>query len=327
MKIAVITPAHNVAAYIGDTIASVIAQSHADWAMVVVDDGSTDATADVVAGFADPRVHLVRQDNQGVSAARNRGVEEADDDTEAVMFLDGDDFLAPDAFARLVAALAATPRAVAAYGAYGFVTEDAHPGTRALDVKNDPLPTGDLLDELVERNLFANGGHVLIRRRALDGMTGFRTDLRFGEDWEFWIRLSLHGPFVVARGPSPLLFVRRRAGSAYLRQASDPAAFKPCMDAIFANPAMLSRLGTARRYALRQRAEAENAWIVGRELIRHGQGLAGRSWLRQSVAAKPTARRLALLSIAYLQDWLPVALHGPFRLYPGATATPPAAPP
>lgn len=326
MKISVITPAHNVAAYIGDTIASVIAQSHTDWAMVVVDDGSTDATADVVAKFPDPRIHLVRQDNQGVSAARNRGVDEADDDTEAVMFLDADDFLAPDAFTRLLAALAATPRAVAAYGGYGYVRETDHPGARAFELKTVFLPAGDIFDTLVERNIFANGGHVLIRRTALDGMTGFRPDISFGEDWEFWIRLSLHGPFAVAPGPAPLLFVRRRPGSAYLTQAMQPDAFRPCMDAIFANPMMLSRLGTARRYALRQRAEAENAWIVGRELIRHGRGFEGRAMLRQSVTAKPTAKRLGLLGWSYLLDFLPADLRGPFRPYVEARRNEPAVP-
>lgn len=315
MKISVITPAYNVAAYIGDTIASVIAQSHQDWAMVIVDDGSTDATADVVAKFPNPRVQLVRQDNQGVSAARNRGVDEADDDTEAVMFLDADDFLAPDAFTRLIAALAATPRAVAAHGGYGYVRETDHPGARAMELKTELLPAGDIFDSLIERNIFANGGHVLIRRTALDRMTGFRTDIAFGEDWEFWIRLSLHGPFAVATGPAPLLFVRRRPGSAYLTQAMRPDAFTPCMEAIFNNPMMLSRLGTARRYALRQRAEAENAWIVGRELIRHGRNFEGRTFLRRSVAAKPLARRLTLLGMAYLLEWLPPNLHGPFRAY------------
>ncbi|MSP04495.1 MAG: glycosyltransferase family 2 protein [Acetobacteraceae bacterium] len=64
-KLAVSAPAYNVAAYIGDTITSVIAQPHPDWAMVVVDDGSTDATADVGAKFADPRIRLVREGNAG----------------------------------------------------------------------------------------------------------------------------------------------------------------------------------------------------------------------------------------------------------------------
>ena len=318
MKIAVITPAYNVAAYIGDMIASVIAQSHQDWAMVVVDDGSTDATAAMVAGFDDPRIRLVRQENAGVSAARNRGVEEGDDDTEAVMFLDGDDFLAPDALARLQG----VPRAVAAYGAYGFVTENAHPGGRAFEIKSDGLPEGDIFAALVEKNLFANGGHVLIRRTALDQMTGFRTDLQFGEDWEFWVRLAMRGAFALVAGRTPLLFVRRRPSSAYLQMAMRPEAFEPCVEAIFDNPAMLARLGTGRRYALRTAAVAENSWIVGRELIRHGRDFEGRVMLRQSVAAKPSARRLALLAMSYLLDLFPTDWQGPFRPYGGARSGP-----
>jgi len=320
VKLTVITPAYNVAPYIGDTIASVIAQSHANWAMVIVDDGSTDDTAKVVEGFNDPRIRLVRQENKGVSAARNRGMEEGDDNTEAAMFLDGDDYLAPDAFARLIAALEAWPRAVAAYGPYAYVEEDAHPGSRAIEVKNIDLPSGDILEALVERNLFANGGHMLIRRSELEQMTGFREDLKFGEDWEFWVRLALRGPFALVPGSAPLLFVRRRPSSAYLRMAMQPEAYEPCVAAIFDNPRMHTRLGTGRRHDLRAQAMAENAWVVGRELIRHGREFEGRAMLRESIAMKPSPKRLALLAMAYFLDWVPVDWRGPFRPYTGAPA-------
>ena len=73
MRIAIVTPAFNVAPYIGDAIVSVLAQTHRDWTMAVVDDGSTDATAAVAARFAYPGMRLLRQANAGVSAARNRG--------------------------------------------------------------------------------------------------------------------------------------------------------------------------------------------------------------------------------------------------------------
>ena len=74
MRIAVIVPAFNVAPYLCDTIRSVLEQTHADWSLTVVDDGSTDATAALAAGFHDPRIGLIRQPNAGVSAARNRGI-------------------------------------------------------------------------------------------------------------------------------------------------------------------------------------------------------------------------------------------------------------
>ena len=316
MRIAVVTPAYNVAGYIGDTIASLIAQSHADWAMFVVDDGSTDATADRVAGFADPRIHLLRQANAGVSAARNRAIAAIGSRPEAVLFLDGDDWLAPDALARLAATLDAQPAVIAAYGAYAYVTED---GARVTRTRLGPFPAGDILERLLEQNLFANGGHMLIRREIVAASGGFQAGIAYGEDWEYWIRIALAGSFAVVPGAAPLLWVRQRAGGAYLRLASDPQAFTPCMEAIFANPALAERFGTRRLGEIRRRTEAENAWIIGRELTRHGRNREGLGPLRRSVAAKPGLKRLFLLAVAHLlaamPATLPVKLQGPFRRY------------
>jgi len=277
--------------------------------MTVVDDGSTDASAEVVAGFSDQRIRLVRQVNAGVSAARNRGLSEASGD--AVLLLDGDDWLASDALARLNARLDAEPHCVAAYGAFCFVTEAGSP----VYCKRGPFPSGDILGRLLEENLFANGGHMLIRRSAFDGVGRFRTDLAYGEDWECWIRLAASGAFAVVPGEEPLLFVRQRGSGTYLRMAHDPAAFGPCMDAIFSNPRLVARFGAERLRAIRRRTEAENCWIIGRELIRHGRA-EGRRFLRRSVSDKPSAKRIALLLAAHVLRVLPHPLQGPFRAYP-----------
>jgi len=71
---------------------------------------------------------------------------------------------------------------------------------------------------------------------------------------------------------------------------------------------------------LRHRAEAECDWVIGRELIRHGRRHAGRDWLRRSVRALPSARRLVLLGAAQVLPVLPVALRGPFAAYPARSA-------
>ena len=309
MHITVVTPAYNVARFVGAAVTSVLDQTHQDWTMVVIDDGSTDDTAAHVAHFSDKRVRLLRQPNAGVSAARNRGLAEVDG--EAVLFLDADDWLAPDALTRMAAALAAS-RAVAAYGAFWFVAED---GNTVTGCKSGPFPSGDILERLLVQNLFANGGHMLISRDAVAGAGRFRSDIRYGEDWEYWCRLAARGRFAVVPGAAPLLYVRQRSGSAYLRMASDPAAFSPCMDAIFANPAVVARLGAARLGVLRRRTEAENRWIIGRELIRHGRQTEGLGWLRRSFAGHPSPKRAALLAAAHGLRLLPQPLHGPFRRY------------
>jgi hypothetical protein len=268
--------------------------------MVVVDDGSTDGTAAVVQRFRDPRLRLVSQSNAGVSAARNRGA--AALTCDAVLFLDGDDELAPFALDTLHRTLAAVPGAVAAVGAY-------ERGGRVF-----PPASGDLLERLLVRNLFVNGGHLLIRR---DAVRPFRDDLRYGEDWECWVRLALVGPFAATTEPRPILAVRERASGAYLRMATDPESFRPCLDAIHANPDLATRLSPDRRVAVRRRAEAEIAWVVGRELIRHKQTRRGITWLCQSLTAAPTLRRAAVLASVAV---LPPAWRGPLRPYTGRHA-------
>jgi glycosyltransferase involved in cell wall biosynthesis len=305
VHIGVVIPAFNAASWIGDAMVSVLAQTHRDWSLVVVDDGSTDGTSAVAAGFADRRIALIRQPNAGVSAARNRGIGELLDRSAAILFLDADDWLAPDALSRLAATLDASRGAIAAVGPFAVAPSR---------IVRRP-PSGDLLQRLLVRNLFANGGHLLLRSEALRMAGGFVTGIAYGEDWEFWIRIALQGRFTASPGRAPVLFVRQHPGSACHRLAFDPAAYAPCMDAIFGNPALLARFGRERLAAIRQRTEAENDWITGRELIRHGRAGEGRAWLRRSVRVHPTARRVVLLAVAELLPLLPIALRGQFRPY------------
>jgi glycosyltransferase involved in cell wall biosynthesis len=295
MHVGIVTPAFNVAPYIGDAIRSVLSQIHRDWTMTIVDDGSTDETAAAVAGFADPRLRLIRQCNEGVSAARNRGMM-ATTRAEAVLLLDADDWLSPNALSRLTAALRLDPVAIAAVGPYLRVPDGRHVNGRA----GRPA-SGDLLERLLVRNLFANGGHLLIRRHALEAAGLFDPRLSYGEDWEFWTRLALLGPFVSVASPTPVLYVRERLAGAYLSHATDPAAYRPAIEAIYHNAAFAQRLGATRIAALAQQAEAEIAWTVGRELIRNGRDRDGRHWLRQSIRRAPGPKRLALLGLGWLR--------------------------
>ena len=317
MHIAVVIPAYNVGPFLAEAIASVLRQTHSDWSLMVVDDGSTDNTSAVVAAFTDSRISFTRQCNAGVSAARNVGITAcltgdrgcADRRTppnpDAFLFLDGDDWLAPGALSCLADVLEHAPWAVAACGRYTRVAAD---GSRHVAPRP---PDGSLLERLLTRNLFINGGHVLIRREAIEATGPFRDDLSYGEDWEFWTRLALVGEFAAATSPAPVLFVRERIGSAVFAGGIDPHANNPALQAIYANPAIVERLGRGRLAALARRAEAETAWAVGRELIRHGRYRDGQRWLRRSIRAAPSVRRLALAAAAWMR-------RGRFRPYPAA---------
>ena len=121
--VSILTPAYDVARFIGAALDSVLGQDFPDWEMIVVDDGSRDDTAAQVVARRDRRIRLIRQENAGVSAARSRAMAEARGD--AFLFLDADDWLAPDALSRLVDTLAAAPQAVAAHGGYAVMAEHA----------------------------------------------------------------------------------------------------------------------------------------------------------------------------------------------------------
>ena len=322
MHIAVIIPAYNVAAWLPDCLVSLRSQTHADWSAVVVDDGSSDATAHIAETFGDARVRVIRQANAGVAAARNQGIATAGDPlagcdgqrpaaiqpavssaaADAVLFLDADDWLAVDALGKLAKLLDASPWAVAACGGYARVGADgvAHPVR--------PPPEGMILPRLLVRNLFANGGHMLIRWEAIEAAGVFRPELTYGEDWEYWTRLALLGEFVSLRSREPVLFVRERPGSLYRTMAVDPACHKPSLDAVFSSAAIRSRLGEGFVQHLRAKAEAEIAWAIGRELIRHGRPEDGRRWLGRSFRQAPHVRRLGLMGLSWLRK-------GPFRPY------------
>ena len=98
-KITIVTPCFNSAAFIRETVASVINQNERDWEYILIDDGSTDETPQILAEFesSDFRIRVVRQENQGTSRARNLGAAEAARDSKYLLFLDHDDLLEPDA--------------------------------------------------------------------------------------------------------------------------------------------------------------------------------------------------------------------------------------
>jgi glycosyltransferase involved in cell wall biosynthesis len=304
IRIGVVIAAYDMAAWVGTCLYSLLAQTHADWTAIVVDDGSRDGTATVVRCFADRRIRLIRQRNAGVSAARNLGLAEVGGD--AVLFLDADDWLAPDALARMAAALEAAPDAAAVWGRFALMAGTAEPGDRPLRVVRPRLPANDAVTALLIGNRFANGGHVLIRRCAAARAGRFNTRLHFAEDWEYWVRLALVGRFAPVPGGAPLLHVRQRQAGAYRSRITDLDAYVPAALAIFQNPEIVDRFTPARLDALRRAERAEKAWIAGRALMDAGRAGAGLGLLRWSVRGCPTPRRIALLLALHLQ----AASHG-----------------
>jgi glycosyltransferase involved in cell wall biosynthesis len=186
MRVRVIIPCYNAALFIAEALESVLRQTHADTSAIVVDDGSTDGTADIAERFG-PRVRVIRHGQKGgPSAARNVALDVADGD--AVAFLDGDDRWHPEKIARQVAYLEAHPECGLIHTAVRHI--DA--AGQEIDRPGGPIPwriaEGSCLGDLLAHNTITTST-VLVRRDAL-GTERFPEDLRAGEDWDLWLRLA-----------------------------------------------------------------------------------------------------------------------------------------
>ncbi|OKO75007.1 glycosyltransferase [Bradyrhizobium sp. AS23.2] len=265
-SVSVVIPAKNVAAYVGETIASALTQREIT-EVIVVDDGSTDGTASIVLGIRDPRLRLMTNDSAGVSAARNFGARHASGDW--LLFLDADDRLRPGAVAALLAAARGAPRAVLVYGDYNTIDSEGRQIGRRDLLKGRRKPSGDVLTRLAAGNFIVNGGIALARAEAFRAIGGFDVSLRYCEDWHCWCRLAAIGEFEFA--PGLLLDYRLHTANTMNAAVRTPQDFFPAIARIFDDGLILARLpeGTAAR--LRQAAEIHLVTYSAMQAVRFGR--------------------------------------------------------
>jgi glycosyltransferase involved in cell wall biosynthesis len=183
--VSVIVPAFNQGRFLGEALDSVLGQTHQDLEVVVVDDGSTDETAEVVRSRRDPRVRYIHQENQGLSAARNTGIHES---TGAwLSFLDADDAFLPEKLSRLLALAQENPGAGLVAGQAIPIDEDGQPTGAVFDCGAPSRPEDWLLGNPL------HVGSVILRRAWQETVGRFDVSLRSYEDWDLWLRLALAG--------------------------------------------------------------------------------------------------------------------------------------
>src|SRR4051812_26737137 len=175
-SVSVVIPAKNVAAYVGETLASALAQTEVT-EVIVVDDGSTDDPPAIVRAIRDPRLRLMTNGAAGVSAARNLGAQHANG--QWLLFLDADDRLRPGAVAALLAAARGAPRAVLVYGDYNTIDSEGRQIGRRDLLKGRRKPSGDVLARLAAGNFIVNGGIALARAEAFRAIGGVGGSLRY----------------------------------------------------------------------------------------------------------------------------------------------------
>jgi glycosyltransferase involved in cell wall biosynthesis len=185
--VSVVIPCYNQAHFLGEALESVAAQTHEPVETIVVDDGSTDETSAVAAAHG---VRCVRQENRGLSEARNTGFRASSGDM--LLFLDADDLLAPDAIAAGVACLATRPDVAFVFG---------RPEVIGLPRRwIPPLVETDHYRHLLERDVIWMPGLVVYRRWILDEVGIFDRRYDGAEDYDLYLRITRRYPIALCRG-------------------------------------------------------------------------------------------------------------------------------
>lgn len=205
--VSVIVPAYGLAHVIGETIRSILAQTFPHWEAVIVDDGAPDDVEGAVRPYlGDPRISLLKTDNKGLSAARNRAI--AGSGSDLIALLDGDDLYEPTYLARMMAPMRSDPT-------LGFVTCDAtyfgasRVGRRFSQFVPQVEPI--TLERVLRREFNAFVASIF-RRTAFDAAGGFDVALRSAEDLDLWIKILEQGWAARYIG-APLVHYRRRPES------------------------------------------------------------------------------------------------------------------
>lgn len=211
-KISVILPAHNVAPYIGDCLASLHAQTAADFEIIAVDDGSRDATAAIIESWQERFAQsgrgltLVRREQGGAGAARNDAIDRATGDL--LCFVDADDRLEPEALAMLADHIERDPSLELVFPLCRHVDQSGQP----TGVVSNTDRTRFSARDLIFANPIHTGTGVTIRRARAEEAGRFDISLPACIDLDYWIRVTGHREGSIAVLPEVLVDYRMRSG-------------------------------------------------------------------------------------------------------------------
>jgi glycosyltransferase involved in cell wall biosynthesis len=272
----VLIPAFNSASTVGAAVSSVLAQTRNDFELIVVDDGSSDETPEVLRRFeSDPRMVLVVQENLGPAAASNAGLRRARGRYVAV--LDDDDLLMPDYLERIGRVLDADPGAGIVYPDAWILDDRTKRFRKRTAFESLPraparISGEEFICKLIERNFLPHCS--VVRRDAVIAAGAYDTALTGVMDWDLWIRVAARG-YGAVRLPVPLMIWRDRPGSVSTNRL------------LMARDRYAVLLNAAERYELPEAARS-----TARRRLRHvGRDIRALSGERSLAAAAARLRR------------------------------------
>ncbi|MBD2567243.1 glycosyltransferase [Anabaena lutea] len=189
--ISVIIPVYNGEKTIRETIESVLNQTFSLIEVLIINDGSTDATLEIIQNISDSRLKLFSYINAGPATSRNRGLSHAV--SEFVAFIDADDIWTSNKLESQLKALQANPQAAVAYSWTDYI--DA--AGKLLKCGRHTTLSGDVYSRLLLENFLENGSNPLIRKECFTTLGNFNEALTPAEDWDMWLRLASRYEFVV----------------------------------------------------------------------------------------------------------------------------------
>lgn len=290
--VSVIIPTYNRAAWVAEAVASVLAQTWRDSELLVVDDGSTDATLEALAPWRERLIYLRTRENRGVAAARNLGAKAARG--RWLAFLDSDDLWRPRKLERQVAYLAAHPELRICQTDELWVRH----GRRVNPPVSHRKQGGRIFLPSLKRCLVSPSA-VMICRRLFWAAGGFDESLPACEDYDLWLRLAwrhdiglVPEPLVVKRGGHPDQLSRQwgldryriRALLKLLQEPELPEAYRQAVRRTLADKCRIYAQGCAKRGRLAEAAAYLE--LAGRE----GQAARGRAEAHPAVAGRDLGR-------------------------------------
>ncbi len=192
--VSVIVPTYNRGDYLGGALDSILDQTYPHFEIIVVDDGSTDHTDDLLKGYSDPRITIIKQDNKGPAAARNTGIKAAQ--YEMLAFLDSDDRFEPQKLAIQLAAMTEQTSYLISHTEEIWYRRGKHLNQKKIHQKAH----GDIFSQSLK--LCAVGmSTVMARREFFDQIGFFDEAMLCCEDYDLWVRAGARLPFLLVEHP------------------------------------------------------------------------------------------------------------------------------
>ncbi len=193
--VSIIMPLYNKQEWVSDTMKSVLNQTFQDFELLIIDDGSTDKSIEIVKSFNDNRIRVIHQANQGVSIARNRGI--AESKGKYIAFIDADDIWREKHLEYMIKAFELYPDIILSANRIVTVQEE-NTHKRVSEIKDIKYSSLDYIDMLYKNRFLIHIGSVLLRKDMIVKIESFFEDLKMGEDVNMLIRISCEGKAVIS---------------------------------------------------------------------------------------------------------------------------------